>query len=98
MKTNLSQIPTHKLVAELFKRKEIIAVQIWSIDDIKSQSFENLGYDDEQTEAIAKVFEKGGKEADILRKELEDCSAGWDAVDSAIEHAADSLGFTPSGY
>lgn len=83
----LSKYTVSELAAALREKEDVIAVKVWTEEDIESQA-EELDYSASDAKRIAANV----KGMSIISDVLEDCSADWDRVNEAIFDTASELG------
>lgn len=94
-KTNnpdLSNCTVADLCVALRNRPEVIAVQVWDVNDIFSEANENLDFGEEDAQKIADSYKGKTIDKASLKEALEDCSDGWNLIDDAIFDTANRLG------
>lgn len=83
----LSKYTVSELAAALREKDEVLALKVWTTEDIESQA-EELDYSASDAKRIAANV----KGMSIISDVLEDCSADWDRVNDAIIDTASELG------
>lgn len=83
----LSKFTAAELAAALREKEDVIAVQVWTEEDVESQA-EELAYSTGDAKRIASNV----KGMSIISEALEDCSPQWDRVNDAIFATAMELG------
>jgi hypothetical protein len=83
----LSKFTASELAAALREKDEVLALKVWTTEDIESQA-EELDYSASDAKRIAANV----KGMSIISDVLEDCSADWDRVNDAIFDTASELG------
>lgn len=78
----VSDVSVYGLVSELRSRDTVIAVQLWTNEDIIHALRERYGIDEPSSDLVNDI-------ADQAQAGLEDCEHGWDAVYSAIDYCVE---------
>jgi len=86
MNTNIKvdHMKVYNLGNTLRKTKGVVAVTIWTEDDIISAIDEREDLSEGMKAAIAKALTENTEARKRLVRNLEDCSQKWDAIDNAV--------------
>lgn len=82
-----SKFTASELAAALREKEDVIAVQVWTEEDIETQA-EECGYSKDNAKRIAANV----KGISHISDSLEDCSPQWDRVNDSIFYTAAELG------
>lgn len=82
--TKIDYMKVYNLVKALRKTKGVVAVTVWTEDDILSAIDEREDLSEGMKAAIAKALTENTEARKRLVSELEDCSQKWDAIDNAV--------------
>lgn len=82
--TKIDYMKVYNLVKALRKTKGVVAVTVWTEDDILSAIDEREDLSEDMKAAIGKALTENTEARERLRRELEDCSQKWDTIDNAV--------------